>query len=395
MSVKKGKRGMNIVYVGYFKLPSGTAAAQLIRGMATIAKEAGHKVRIVDIDAGGPEAVQIEESMLDGIAVTSIRYAGNCLGKWRKRFSYKYLAAKILPSSIVICYNFSSALMYRLLKDKKHNFVIVPCITEWYSAGEVRSLLSLFKVIAKKIDIEMRMRFLTPRSAGVIVCSELLNSFYRGRCKTLVIPTVIDYRQEKWNQEPLKLNQNCINFVYAGTIGTNKDYIIEIMKMLAAASHGRAYVFRILGVTKEQLILKYTGEKNLIERKEHLFYGRIPHEECIKIILSSDFSVLYRKNTRVANAGFPTKFAESMACGTPQIATDTSDIRNYIQKGQNGYLIDFNIDVASRQFESIFTCTREEIDRCKKYTRELKLFDYQLYVEPFKEFIEEIEKGKR
>lgn len=384
---------MNIVYVGYFKLPSGTAAAQLIRGMATIAKEAGYKVRIVDIDAGGYESVQIEDSVLDGIDVTSIRYAGNCLGKMRKRFSYKYLAKKILPHSTVICYNFSSALMYRFLKDKKHNFVIVPCITEWYSAGEVRSFRSLLKVIVKKIDIEMRMRFLTPRSVGVIVCSELLNNFYCGRCKTLIIPTVIDYRQEKWNQESLNFNRNCINFVYAGTIGTNKDYIIEIMKMLEAASRGRAYVFRILGVTKEQLILKYAEERKLIEKREHLFYGRIPHEECIKIILSSDYSVLYRKNTRLANAGFPTKFAESMACGTPQIATDTSDIHNYIQNGKNGYLIDFDINVASRQLESAFTCVREDINKCKKFTKELKLFDYQLYVEPFKEFIEEIGKG--
>lgn len=385
---------MDIAFVGYFKLPSGTAAAQLIRGMATIAKEAGHKVRIIDVEADGNKAVKIEEKTLDGVDIVSIKYTANRYGELKKRFSYKYLVKAILPGSIVICYNFSSALMLRFLMDKKRNFLITPCITEWYSAGEIHSFVSLFSVIVKKIDIDMRMRVLTPQSDGVIVCSEYLNNFYCKRCKTLIIPTVIDYRQDKWKQKTINFDQNCINFVYAGIIGPNKDYIIEIMKILEAASHGRAYVFRILGVTKEQLISKYREEKLLIEKKEHLFYGKIPHEKCIQIILSSDYSFLYRKNTRLANAGFPTKFAESMACGVPQIVTNTSDIHKYIQTGKNGLLIDFDIDIATSQLESVFVNTRADINEQKKYTKELRLFDYQLYIEPFKEFINGLGKNK-
>ena len=54
----------------------------------------------------------------------------------------------------------------------------------------------------------------------------------------------------------------------------------------------------------------------------------------------SDFSIILRENKRYAEAGFPTKFVESIACGVPVIANKVGDIQKYITEYEVGFLID-------------------------------------------------------
>ena len=56
-------------------------------------------------------------------------------------------------------------------------------------------------------------------------------------------------------------------------------------------------------------------------------------------VAASDFTILLRPVSRFSLAGFPTKLAESMACGVPIIGNLTSNIGDYVHKGVEGVLV--------------------------------------------------------
>ena len=67
-------------------------------------------------------------------------------------------------------------------------------------------------------------------------------------------------------------------------------------------------------------------------------YGVVPQPKALEIIRNADFSVLLRPNKRYAKAGFPTKYVESLAVGTPVIANYTSDLARYLIDNKTGFV---------------------------------------------------------
>ena len=67
--------------------------------------------------------------------------------------------------------------------------------------------------------------------------------------------------------------------------------------------------------------------------------GRIPHNDVITIVSNADYSILIRDNNLVNSAGFPTKFVESISCGTPVISNENSCISKYYNGNKNGVLV--------------------------------------------------------
>lgn len=376
---------MKVYMIGMFSLPDGTAAAQLIKGMIKIINESGNEAVVIDtVESREVGAIQKERMLIDGAEVIKIVFPYNLNGRLDKKLNYKIIREEIEPGNAIMCYNYEAFIMLRFILDKKAKFKIVPMITEWYQVEKGLSLNLLFQ----RLDIAMRMKHVAKYSDAMVVCSSLLDNYYKESCPTVIIPTVVDYALPKWQQDSIPLDQQEINFIYAGSLGVKKDDICNVLKIIEKASEGKPYKIRILGVSKEDFVKKYPEEKGISDNPNHIFMGRRPHQECIQLIKSSDYSVLYRESNIVANAGFPTKFGESMACGTPMICTNTSDLADYIEEGKNGFIIDFDVDKAAQEIKKVFSYTREDIDRQKDYTANLKLFDYKKYVEPFKSMID-------
>ena len=108
------------------------------------------------------------------------------------------------------------------------------------------------------------------------------------------------------------------------------------------------------------------------------FYGRIPHEEAIREVALSDWSIIIRENTLSNKAGFPTKFVESISCGTPVIANKFSNVAEYIS-GSKSLLND-----GKSLKEKIIECCadKSEIDR--------EVFSYKSYSSTIFDFINNI-----
>ena len=86
----------------------------------------------------------------------------------------------------------------------------------------------------------------------------------------------------------------------------------------------------------------------------------------------------------VTTAGFPTKFSESLACGTPVLTNDSSDIVKYLKEGYNGFLIDTSsFEATCTTLYNALSVDKEKILKMKMNCLENKSFDYHSFVSIF------------
>jgi glycosyltransferase involved in cell wall biosynthesis len=115
------------------------------------------------------------------------------------------------------------------------------------------------------------------------------------------------------------------------------------------------------------------------------FLGRMEHRQVISLIKAADYSLIVREQNRVTLAGFPTKFVESISCGTPVIATDSSDLSEYIGAYNCGRIVSF--DNLKNDLEKILSLPGKP-SACND------LFDYRRYAELMDEFIRKVKRNR-
>ena len=90
-------------------------------------------------------------------------------------------------------------------------------------------------------------------------------------------------------------------------------------------------------------------------------------------------------------AGFPTKYVESIACGTPVLTNLFSDIHEYFWPGKTGFIIDENIDSSlNENIGKILKLEYKDILEMKIFCKDYDKFNYKNYKNSFLKFINEI-----
>ena len=108
-------------------------------------------------------------------------------------------------------------------------------------------------------------------------------------------------------------------------------------------------------------------------------------------VARADFSVLLRRPDKVATAGFPTKFVESLAVGTPVIATLTSDLGDHLVDGQNGLICDdASPETVARALERALALSGREKSALRKAARHTAEtgFDYRRHTDGLRRLVE-------
>ena len=104
----------------------------------------------------------------------------------------------------------------------------------------------------------------------------------------------------------------------------------------------------------------------------------------------SDFQIFLRENNLANTAGFPTKFAESISAGVMVLTNHSSDLKEYLFDGENG----FTLNISNEQ--SLVESLRNPLTLSKKEIREKKMkidkntFDYRNYINKAKDFFQNI-----
>ena len=390
---------MRILLFCNFTLPDSCADATRVLNLSKLLKLSGHEVELL--------GVSFNESRNIG-NVDGIEYGHLQAGSWTgykaiiriirlkkdiRRFLIEHSKDRPYDAILLsgVYYDYSSVFFkYR----KRYGAKLIVNALEWFDKGNVQFDGLRGKINLVKNRVALKHTFV--KMKNILVISTLLEKYYSSHgCNTVVIPTVID--MQEYQKEPLisaVVVRDRIHIAYAGN-PCRKDYVINAIFALERLSPEELSktVLDFYGVTTEQMYREGLPGDFFEKYKDNIVcHGRIPYADVKKKIAEADFTVLLRPDKRYANAGFPTKVGESMACGTPVIANITSDLGKYIIDGKTGIICENETpEACAKAFRRALNLTREQMAEMRREALKMaeKSFDYRAYTEAMERFLNE------
>jgi glycosyltransferase involved in cell wall biosynthesis len=332
-----GEKG-TIIYVGAFRFPDRDAAAKRVLANGYVLRNLGYKV----IFAGGEQRESDGGQYFHGFEYYSQSELdrGN-RSMYQKLKDYKngghntirWMMDFIKSNKIdyVISYNASFIFQMRIYYFcKKNNIKIIGDCTEWYESEHLPG----GKWGLASLDNYLKMKYGFTKIRNLIVISNYLADFYKNKKANLIVipPLLVTDKIESPLFHKGISNSKAKRIIYAGNPG-KKDNLIEIIQVLGRREFLNSIQLTIIGVSREEFL-----RQNEVEIPMNIsFLGRLPYNQVKIQYYNADFSIILRPNKRYANAGFPTKFVESLSFGIPVIATKTSDLDKYLIDGKNGF----------------------------------------------------------
>ena len=360
-----------ILYIGGFEMPDGNAAAHRVMANARLLREMGFDISFIGPLKNGMTKTEIAA----GFPVKYIPYPSGTKA-WIRYITTFVETTEIeaVEPDYVVLYNFPAIASLKIIRYcHKHDIKVIHDVTEWESEmrWDVRALI-------RRIDISLRMKYCIKKCDGVIAISRYLYDYYKKYVHTILVPPTVDLKDEKWERKRLLNVGSPIRLVYAGTAGAGqKDRLDLIIREVSKSS---IIHLDIIGMTKEQYESSFGQLPASLTNIS--FHGRVPHKVALEAVKNADFQFLIRDNNLKNNAGFPTKLVESMACGTPLIATLTSNIGDYIKDGKNGFVVSEQRTLASI-ISTISSLPKEHILEMKQRCINYDGFDYHNFKEEF------------
>ena len=367
---------MRIVYCGSFRLPNYDAAAPRVLNNAKLFRDVGHSVKFIswggkyrdsDLCSDGKYRVNgfeyVITNEMDAVGGFFTKLRGRVK---RGRRSFQMLQEMPEKPELIILYNADYWLTRKMLSFcKEHNIKLANDITEWYDNNE----LHLLDIIPNAVN----MKWLQRKVKNKIVISNYLNNYYNDS-NNLHLPPLCDPTEEKWSvemeDERIKPFDG-ITLIYAGN-PAKKDCVHTVIDAVnQLAQEGKAIRFMILGITREDYLQQYHHLlQSEILHLSIVFLGRVSQDLIPAYYKRADFMVLLREPSRKNNAGFPTKFAESMTAGVPVICNSTSDLKQFVIDGETGFTVKDNSrrDIMDCLQNHVLTLSKELLVSMKKET---------------------------
>jgi glycosyltransferase involved in cell wall biosynthesis len=189
--------------------------------------------------------------------------------------------------------------------------------------------------------------------------------------------------------------QDKIVLAYAGSVKQGKDAINNVIRALALLGDvdRSRFVFWLAGSDRDSVVASLgVDAAPVLERTEAIldFKGFLPRAQVQQLVAQADYTVLLRPDAPYANAGFPTKFGESLVLGVPVIANLTSDLATYLHDGVEGYVVpdDSPTETASTLLRILATHTPPNREmRTRALATGRGSFDLRTYAGPMMEFL--------
>lgn len=375
-----------VVIVGPFSYPWGQAASRRVHGIAQSIVETG---RDVVVCSAGPPQPESDESV--GSASGTFTHvalgefpAGRstvargvqwlCMGAATLAWLTERSARTGSPSHVIV-YGGGASYLARLRRwARSHDVAVLVDIVEWYDVRNMRG-----GALGPQALNEVIGRQLQRRSDGAIVISRLLENYYRTAAFPVVRvpPTLVPDAISLSAGRPAA--DGAITLIYAGT-PARKDEIGTLVRAVRDVdAEGTRLRLELLGPDAAE-VMRLSGIDSLPRSVTAL--GRIPQREVAGRVRAADYSVLLREEKRSSNAGFPTKFVESLGVGTPVVANLTGDLGDYLRDGVNGFVVAPLDERGVRlALDKVLATSIDERSAQRRAANEIaKTFDYRNYV---------------
>ncbi|MHC5347859.1 glycosyltransferase family protein [Metapseudomonas furukawaii] len=390
-----------IIYIGGFELPDRNAAAHRVLSNGKIMRELGYEVVFVGVDSARSTGSELLRRDYFDFECWSVPYPVGLVA-WLKyilglstilNFLQKKRSTKIVG---VICYNYPAVAQGRIkFLCQRTSIKMIADATEWYDA----SAGSLIHRVIKLLDTSLRMYVIHRLADGVITTSKYLTEFYGRRGKaTVELPTLFDAK--KFQSPPHRENTLRKHFIYVGSpfdagrvnnartnLKERLDVCIEVFYRLYTA--GEDFCFEIYGIGEDDYLRVFPEHAAMLREMAQCttFKGRQPNQLVLKRIAECDFSIFFRDETRVTLAGFPSKLAESISCGTPVVSNKMVSLENHAQS-VGLFLADRGEEFAL--IKKMMAFSPDEINAIKQRSYHSRTFDYRNYIDKVAAFMTEV-----
>ena len=376
-----------IVYIGA-DIPDKAPAAVRVFSNAMALKAYGFDVKIISVDT----EKTIEHNVINDIEVWHLARPKSTKGWVSKLIDatrYTSIIDGIDNVKAVIAYE-QPAISYLRLRRycRKKGIKILTETAEWQKWENLGNLSGIARLV-RVIDIAASMKYAYKKSDGIIVTSSYFKTHFDNCAPILVVPT-LQYQKIDVTKEVD--DQGVRRFVYAGQLGYRKDLLKDIIKAFYLL-RDREYVFNILGLTYDEYVERFPDEEQYLktinkDRERIKFYGKVPHKDVLNMVGNSDFALIIRESIRRNNVGFPTKFGESINCGTPVIVSDFSDVVYYTNKYNVGIVTD--ITSIENGIRKALEMNSKELSSMRERCKECDVFYYTGHIREFGEFVNKI-----
>lgn len=349
----------NLLIVTTSNFPYGSACANLLRLMGMGLMGQGWRVEVLiqrGLHADDKTKIPARSGSEQGVAY---RYCGfrlrprNILLKpVDTLFGHLMTLAGILSRRIkkrvdtVLVYNSSGfenvsvLLLCKVLRIK--TFIYIP---EWY---EKSAMVKTWRHIPKWWDFLFGMKTVNPCFDGLVMPSHFLFNYYKNEkhipeSHLYILPNLVDLSYFEAVEPDIEFSKKGIRIGYCGT-PTRKDGAEDLIR-----------AFQIVHAKKPStelmIIGDSVGDKQLLPNLKRLaaelgvegviiFTGLVPFQRMPGLLHSCDILALARPSGIFAEAGFPTKLGEYMACKKPVVLTRVGDMPRYLTHQENAILAD-------------------------------------------------------
>lgn len=331
-----------VVYVGPYSFPDGGAAARRIYGNCLSLRRAGYDVVVTTgkttneqlYEYKGFPVVPLDKNFNDNDSkvVKYLKYfsSANEVIKWLSDLSFK---PKPKPKAIILYSGYLPYLVKLIPWCKKNKIKLIFDAVEWYDPNYWYSYL----ISPYYISLEIAMRWLNKKCDSLIVISSHLENYYDKTVdKVVKIPPTVDC--EAISARLSYKKTDLIKLVFAGSPGKKDLLALIIQAVKNIAIQGNKIELHVAGLTDIDFkkYLKRNNCHNICLKEIVISHGVLNHDETLELVKNSDYSIFIRPSILSVQAGFPTKFVESLAVGTPVIANITSDLGLYLKNKVNG-----------------------------------------------------------
>ncbi len=402
MSLKK-----TIIYVGGFELPDKNGAAQRVIANGKIFRELGYDVVFCGVAKDIDDNQNILETKSDHFGFTCFATAYPTSKKaWLKAISssesIRYLVEEYYQGRVaaVICYNHPALAQWRIRHlCQKNNVKYLADVTEWYESSGGGVIFGL----VKWLDTNFRMRVMHRLVDALITTSSIITEYY-ARTKNIPIvelPTLYDKESIIVNRPEATSDSKVSRWIYAGSpfnsgrVDSKRENIkdrLDAVVILAARlnSEETPVELRVYGVTQEEYLKVFPEHLDVLRENINkiIFFGNRPHKEILQQLQQSDFSIFFRKRSRLTEAGFPSKLAESISCGTPVITNYLGNLKSYQGKVSGLFLVDFSdMDICVKATKEILQMSSLELAVVKASCIKEQAFDYRTFIPSVQQFV--------
>ncbi|MEU4398936.1 glycosyltransferase [Micromonospora orduensis] len=386
-----------VACVGPFLFPWGEAGSRRVHGLVASLAAAGYDVVVA---GGGAEPRDV--TPLPGVdGPGSVAYVGlaekpppgagplassiQTLVRWGQR-TVRWLDAQPTRPSHVLVHGGQAQYMYHLQRwCRRHDVPLIVDVVDWFNGRYVRGGY----LGPLHASMKLALHHYYPRCDGLIVISSYLEEHYRRSGRPLLrVPPTLDVKGLTLDARQTAAGSSGLTLAYAGNPhGNKKDLLGTVIEAVSRVQRDGARVeLRIYGPTPDEARGLFGG-RALPDGVRCL--GRLPQAEVADALQEADFTVLIRRPERATDAGFSTKFCESLASGTPVIANLTSDMGRYLRPHREGLICrDHSVAEVTGAIRTAarLSDAHRNLMRQAARSQALESFDYRAYAEPIGTF---------